>query len=145
MPHMRMAEPGSVCRGWCLYCKLSAMAVASHSTTIYTARAKGKNLQVARTHTYMCTHAHTWLLLLLPLTPSPRSFPAPQPDAVSCVVLGTESGRLLILSAAGTSIVKNVWLGATPALLAVQVRGIEGQCMRLKHAFSCTCICVSLH
>ena len=37
-------------------------------------------------------------------------------------MLGTESGRVLILNPAGTGIVKNIWLGVTPAFMAVQVR-----------------------
>ncbi|GLC45690.1 Bardet-Biedl syndrome 1 protein [Pleodorina starrii] len=43
-----------------------------------------------------------------------------EPDAVSCLVVGTESGRLLIINAAGTAIVKNIWVGITPAMIAVQ-------------------------
>jgi len=43
-----------------------------------------------------------------------------EPDAVSCLVVGTESGRVLILNPQGTAIIKNVWLGATPAFMAVQ-------------------------
>ena len=42
-----------------------------------------------------------------------------QPDAVSCLVVGTESGRLLVLNPQGTAVTKNIWLGATPAFLAV--------------------------
>ncbi|KAG2484587.1 hypothetical protein HYH03_016628 [Edaphochlamys debaryana] len=43
-----------------------------------------------------------------------------EPDAVSCLVVGTESGRVLILNAAGTAIVKNIWIGITPAMIAIQ-------------------------
>ncbi|GFR47660.1 hypothetical protein Agub_g9403 [Astrephomene gubernaculifera] len=43
-----------------------------------------------------------------------------EPDAVSCLVVGTESGRILILNAAGDAIVKNIWVGSTPAMIAVQ-------------------------
>lgn len=43
-----------------------------------------------------------------------------EPDAISCLVVGTESGRVLILNPQGTAIAKNVWVGATPAFLAVQ-------------------------
>ncbi|GFR47769.1 hypothetical protein Agub_g9536 [Astrephomene gubernaculifera] len=43
-----------------------------------------------------------------------------EPDAVSCLVVGTESGRILILNAAGNAIVKNIWVGITPAMIAVQ-------------------------
>ncbi|EFJ41176.1 Bardet-Biedl syndrome protein 1 [Volvox carteri f. nagariensis] len=43
-----------------------------------------------------------------------------EPDAVSCMVVGTESGRVLIINAAGTAIVKNIWVGITPAMIAVQ-------------------------
>ncbi|KAG2451137.1 hypothetical protein HYH02_004404 [Chlamydomonas schloesseri] len=43
-----------------------------------------------------------------------------EPDAVSCLVVGTESGRVLILNPAGTAIVKNIWVGITPAMIAVQ-------------------------
>ncbi|PNH05290.1 Bardet-Biedl syndrome 1 protein [Tetrabaena socialis] len=43
-----------------------------------------------------------------------------EPDAVSCLVVGTESGRVLILNAAGTAIIKNIWVGITPAMIAVQ-------------------------
>ncbi len=45
--------------------------------------------------------------------------PCLQPDAVSCLVVGTESGRVLILNSAGTAVTRNVWLGVTPACLAV--------------------------
>ncbi|GIL48849.1 hypothetical protein Vafri_5272 [Volvox africanus] len=43
-----------------------------------------------------------------------------EPDAVSCLVVGTESGRILVINAAGTAIVKNIWVGITPAMIAVQ-------------------------
>lgn len=43
-----------------------------------------------------------------------------EPDAVSCLVVGTESGRVLILNAAGTTVVKNIWVGVTPSILAIQ-------------------------
>lgn len=43
-----------------------------------------------------------------------------EPDAPSCLVIGTESGRVLILNSSGTAVVHNVFVGATPAFLAVQ-------------------------
>ncbi|GIL69347.1 hypothetical protein Vretimale_13465 [Volvox reticuliferus] len=43
-----------------------------------------------------------------------------EPDAVSCLVVGTESGRILVINAAGTAVVKNIWVGITPAMIAVQ-------------------------
>lgn len=43
-----------------------------------------------------------------------------QPDAVSCLVVGTESGRVLILNPQGTAITKNIWVGVTPAFIATQ-------------------------
>ncbi|KXZ45593.1 BBS1 protein [Gonium pectorale] len=43
-----------------------------------------------------------------------------EPDAVSCLVIGTESGRVLILNPAGTAPVKNIWVGITPAMIAIQ-------------------------
>ncbi len=58
----------------------------------------------------------------------------PQPDAVSCLVVGTESGRVLILNAAGTAIVKNIWVGITPAMIAVQV------CTFYTCARACVCV-----
>lgn len=62
-----------------------------------------------------------------------QPFARPQPDAVSCLVVGTESGRVLILNAAGTAIVKNIWVGITPAMIAVQVRTCIIS-IRLKHS-----------
>ena len=59
---------------------------------------------------------------VLILNPTPLPYLPVQPDAVSSIVLGTESGRVLILNPAGTGIVKNIWLGVTPAFMAVQVR-----------------------
>lgn len=41
-----------------------------------------------------------------------------EPDAVSSLVVGTESGRVMVLNTAGTAVASNVWLGAVPALLA---------------------------
>lgn len=41
-------------------------------------------------------------------------------DAVSCVIIGTESGRVLILNPLGTAVLHNVFVGATPAFMAVQ-------------------------
>lgn len=79
------------------------------------------------------------------LTPDPHRFDSvclqfnkitgAQPDAVSCLVVGTESGRILILNPAGTAIVKNIWVGITPAMIAVQVRA----CVTCVHV--CTCAC----
>jgi len=42
-----------------------------------------------------------------------------EPQAVSCLVAGTESGRVLIMNPAGTAIVRNVWIGVTPTCLSV--------------------------
>lgn len=42
-----------------------------------------------------------------------------EPDAVSCLVAGTESGRVLILNPQGTAIVKNIFVGSAPAFMAI--------------------------
>ncbi|GAX73330.1 hypothetical protein CEUSTIGMA_g784.t1 [Chlamydomonas eustigma] len=42
-----------------------------------------------------------------------------EPDAVSCLVVGTESGRILVMNPQGTGVVKNIWLGVTPAFMAI--------------------------
>ncbi|KAJ9510374.1 hypothetical protein QJQ45_015847 [Haematococcus lacustris] len=42
-----------------------------------------------------------------------------EPDAVSCLVVATESGRILILNPAGTAVAKNIWVGVTAAFLCV--------------------------
>lgn len=71
-----------------------------------------------------CPHKAPYALLtppLLPPPPPPHAHAHTQPDAVSCLVVGTESGRLLILNTAGTAIAKNIWIGVTPSMLAVQV------------------------
>eukprot|EP00877_Chromochloris_zofingiensis_P001275 jgi/Chrzof1/11148/Cz05g25190.t1 len=41
-----------------------------------------------------------------------------EPDAVSCLVIGTEDGRVSVLNSAGTAISKSIWIGAPPTLLA---------------------------
>ena len=66
---------------------------------------------------------------------------ASQPDAVSCLVVGTESGRVLILNAAGTAIVKNIWVGVTPSMLAIQVcaRRTPHKAHHTPHK-ACTCL-----
>jgi hypothetical protein len=43
----------------------------------------------------------------------------PQPGATSCLVLGTESGKVLLLNSAGTAVAHSVALGSPPAFLAV--------------------------
>jgi Bardet-Biedl syndrome 1 protein len=41
-----------------------------------------------------------------------------QPGAASCLVLGTESGKLLLLNSAGTAVAHTISLGSPPAFLA---------------------------
>lgn len=75
-----------------------------------------------------------------------------QPDAVSCLVVGTESGRVLILNSAGTAITKNVWVGVTPAFLAIQgelevgyritVAGRDGKLYSIRWGGGAPCCCM---
>ncbi|KAF5833202.1 hypothetical protein DUNSADRAFT_10552 [Dunaliella salina] len=36
-----------------------------------------------------------------------------EPGAASCLVLGTESGRILILNPTGNAIIRNIWVGVS--------------------------------